>query len=298
MKNELLQRSLVFGIMVLFIGTTIVSGFNVNPTVNPNPINRGWLYVGGGGPGNYSSIQSAIDDASLGDTVFVYDDSSPYYEDVTMDKSIRLIGENKETTIINGLYDFQVIDVMADGVIINGFTLRNADIGLYGYTNSSNVSNNIFSCDQAGIVLISSSNNQISDNAIVSGYDAGIVFEYLCNKNVVFDNIIQNTGVGIYFGSCKFSKITGNTIKQSIKYGIWISWSFLNFVNKNNFMGNGCSAYFDNSSFNLWLKNYWDDWSSSHPRPIKGTRYGPLLKKIDPWTTYDWRPALKPYEIT
>jgi uncharacterized membrane protein len=30
------------------------------------------LYVGGGGSGNYSTIQAAIDNASDGDTVFVY----------------------------------------------------------------------------------------------------------------------------------------------------------------------------------------------------------------------------------
>ena len=37
------------------------------------------LYVGGSGEGNYSKIQDAINGASDGDTVFVYDDSSPYY---------------------------------------------------------------------------------------------------------------------------------------------------------------------------------------------------------------------------
>ena len=31
-----------------------------------------WLYVGGSGPGNYSVIQDAVDNASDGDTVYVY----------------------------------------------------------------------------------------------------------------------------------------------------------------------------------------------------------------------------------
>ena len=51
------------------------------------PLSRGdTLYVGGNGPGNYSTIQEAIDDASDGNTVYVYDDSSPYYENVEVDK--------------------------------------------------------------------------------------------------------------------------------------------------------------------------------------------------------------------
>ena len=52
------------------------------------------LYVGGSGPGNYSRIQYAINNASDGDTVFVFDDSSPYFENLIIDVSINLIGEN------------------------------------------------------------------------------------------------------------------------------------------------------------------------------------------------------------
>jgi len=38
------------------------------------PISNGkTLYVGGTGEDNYTTIQDAIDDASEGDTVFVYD---------------------------------------------------------------------------------------------------------------------------------------------------------------------------------------------------------------------------------
>ena len=40
------------------------------------------LYVGGNGPNNYTTIQQAITNATNGDTVFVYDDSSPYFEHI------------------------------------------------------------------------------------------------------------------------------------------------------------------------------------------------------------------------
>ena len=44
--------------------------------------NRGFygniLYVGGSGPGNYTKIQDALDNATEGDTVYVY--SNTYYE--------------------------------------------------------------------------------------------------------------------------------------------------------------------------------------------------------------------------
>ena len=295
----MLRKGLAVAVILLFIGMSTVPSTGTIIKRSYEQVSSGnTLYVGGSGPGNYSSIQEAIDDSNIGDTVFVYDDSSPYYENLLMDKSINLIGENKETTIIDGGFDWEVIWVEANSITISGFTLRNAEIGLFGNMNRCIVSDNIFSCTQAGIALSKSSNNQIFNNEVVSGYIAGIVFLYSSYKNDVFNNIIRDTYVGVYLtDSCNLNKIFSNTIKQCSVYGIWIHESFLNFVNKNNFIDNGCSAYFENSSFILWWGNYWDDWSSSRPRPINGTRYGPLLKTTDSWTTYDWRPAQEPYDI-
>jgi parallel beta-helix repeat protein len=233
-----MKKCLVVGIILLFIGMSVVPSTGTIIKQSYEQVSSGdTLYVGGSGPGNYSSIQAAIDDSNIGDTVFVYDDSSPYYENLLMDKSINLIGENKETTIIDGCFDMEVIWVEATGITISGFTLRNADIGLFGNMKSCIVSDNIFSCHQAGIALLKSSNNQIFNNEIISGYEAGIAFLHSSYRNVVFDNIIRNTHVGVFLaGSCNFNKISSNTIKQCPTYGIWIYESFLNFVNKNNFI--------------------------------------------------------------
>ncbi len=90
------------------------------------------LYVGGSGPGNYSSIHLAIYLASDGDTVFVY--SGTYYirgSGITIDKSISLIGENRETTIIDSLPTTWVAPLIkiartTNGVTISGFTFQNS----------------------------------------------------------------------------------------------------------------------------------------------------------------------------
>ena len=47
------------------------------------------LYVGGNGPNNYTKIQDAIDDATNGDTIFVF--NGTYYEHITINKTINLI---------------------------------------------------------------------------------------------------------------------------------------------------------------------------------------------------------------
>ena len=305
MKKNLLTKKIVIGITILFLGASIIPSISGHVDISNKPNSeqpfklrgRGTLYVGGGGPDNYSKIQDAIDDANPGDTIFVYDDSAPYNENLFIEKSIDIIGEKKETTIIDGGYDLQVIWLIANIVTISNFTLRDAEIGLIGITNGSIISDIIISCQQAGIGLMNSTNNQIINNEVKSGYDIGIGIFDSSNNNVISNNVISNTYIGLYIAvKCYFNKIFSNIVKQSSKYGIWIHWSFLNLVTKNNFIDNGCNAYFENSSFNLWFKNYWDDWSSSRPRPIEGIRYGPILKTTDPWKTYDLRPAKAPYD--
>jgi parallel beta-helix repeat protein len=120
------QKGIVIGVILLFIGSSVIpiTAQNVEKLF---PTTRGnWLYVGGSGPGNYTRIQDAIDDASNGDTVFVYAASSPYYENVIVNKSINLMGEDKNTTIINGKRIDDSIWIKASFVNVSGFTILNS----------------------------------------------------------------------------------------------------------------------------------------------------------------------------
>ena len=121
-----MKRLLSIGIILLFIGLSISSstGFNAVEK-STTPLNGKTLYVGGSGPGNYSKIQDAIDNASDGDTVFVYEYSSPYRENLEIDKSINLLGEDRDTTIIDGPGGSNTANVIANRINISGFTLIN-----------------------------------------------------------------------------------------------------------------------------------------------------------------------------
>ena len=127
MNDSLLRKYLVFVIVISFIGMSTIpstASISFNPSSNI-------LYVGGSGSGNYITIQEAIDNADNGDTVFVYDDSSPYYENIAINTSITLIGENKENTIIDGSGEGDVVKINANEVNISGFTIRNSGNRLY-----------------------------------------------------------------------------------------------------------------------------------------------------------------------
>ena len=154
MRNVCFKKGLVLGIIVLLLLVGIYPSSAIDSVKESIiPLNNGnTLYVGGSGPDNYTKIRSAIREASDGDTVFVYDDSSPYYEHVDVYKVIDLIGENKDTTIIDASGEGDVIHISVDGVRVSGFTLqnsgkdwRNAGIDI-GANNAFITNNNIKEC--------------------------------------------------------------------------------------------------------------------------------------------------------
>ena len=77
-----MKKAICALVAVLLVPVTTVFATSSNFKVTPAVILDGGtiLYVGGDGPGNYTKIQDAIENATSGDTIFVYDDSTPYFE--------------------------------------------------------------------------------------------------------------------------------------------------------------------------------------------------------------------------
>jgi len=171
-----MRKIIALGIMLLFLGMTISSstGFNLEKQSTITTLDGNTLYVGGSGPNNYTKIQDAIDNASDGDTVFVY--NGTYYGNLNVSKSINLIGENKDTTIIDGNEIGDVVYVSADWVNIIEFTIKNGSNGIYlddsyyNFISSNIISNN----NKDGIYLRYSDNNIINQNNITSNIKFGV----------------------------------------------------------------------------------------------------------------------------
>lgn len=75
----------------------------------------------------YTVIQDAIDNASIGDTVFVY--NGTYYENLMINKTINLTGIDWNITIIHGNRSGDVINVTSDWVNISGFIITGWGLG-------------------------------------------------------------------------------------------------------------------------------------------------------------------------
>ena len=182
-----------------------------------------WLYVGGSGPGNYTKIQDAINDTICGDTVYVYDESSPYYETLTINKSISLVGENRETTVIeNFIVDRNAVRIWADNVRICGFSF---------YIQSQEES-------QYYVIYISKmsvwpgtteiiENVTISDNTfeVTNQTNIGIGSLYL-NYGTIDNNTFNHCFAGVKLLLSSHTTITHNVITNSeFGIGIYNTWS-------------------------------------------------------------------------
>jgi len=115
MKSVLSKKiSIIFTVFYFVLSSTMmVNGDIIDLSNGKGAI----LYVGGSGPGNYSTIQDAIDNSSPDDMVFVF--NGTYYENIQINVSIHLIGEQAITTIIDGEQHDHVINIGASNVRIS-----------------------------------------------------------------------------------------------------------------------------------------------------------------------------------
>ncbi|MEW6069718.1 MAG: right-handed parallel beta-helix repeat-containing protein, partial [Candidatus Thermoplasmatota archaeon] len=146
----------------------------------------------------YSSIQGAIDDASAGDTVYVW--NGTYYENVIINKTISLVGRDRNTTIIDGNGTGDVIYINANYVNISELMIQNSGNSTWWYY-----------------------------------YDAGLDIRSSCNT--IINCIILKNAYGIFICESSNNSIHACTISDN-SYGIFISSSFNNNLRNNNIFNN------------------------------------------------------------
>jgi parallel beta-helix repeat protein len=219
-----MKKAIVFAITLLFLLISIspiIFGLKIQK-IYQLIYSGNTLYVGGSGPGNYTKIQSAIDDAFNGDTVFVY--NGTYYEDVEVYKSINLVGEDRNITEIFNFWDPYVITITADFVNINGFTINNDWSNRYYF----------------GGIIVESCNNNISKNIIKGDWDeeTGIEITDNSNNNTILNNIICNNLIGLEIYTSSNNTIMGNIFSSNWYFGMETYQSSNNIIKDNIFIKN------------------------------------------------------------
>jgi len=193
----------------------------------------------------YITIQEAINASETLDGHIIFVEEGTYYENLVINKSISLIGENKVTTTIAGSMTATVVAITADNVTISQFTIRNGGDSYAGITlssNGNNITNNIMRNNWCGISLEHySAYNVIADN-IVMGNLNGIIGE-LWSDTTIINNILKDNLLGINTNYCDRNTIAFNNITNHWSQGIMIQFSSHNTIVGNNITDNNLGGF-------------------------------------------------------
>lgn len=290
MREVGIKKGIVLLFLLIFIGSIISNsavGFKlektylINSKYNENFESNSYIFVDddnkdGPWEGSYTYpyqfIQEGVNACKEGWTLFVF--NGYYNEQIVIDKSVRLISENKDFTIIDGNQankEYEgIVTLNSDFIQFSGFTVingsnakRSSGICLKQYSKNNNICDNIvFDC-LIGIRLIQfNDDNTISNNIITNFTSYGILLEK-SDFNHVYDNIITKNGVGsgiqlensrgnyivgnsvsymekgivIAYGDSNINTISGNVITDCSMYGVYLyKTGIFNIISLNDFL--------------------------------------------------------------
>lgn len=231
--------------------------FHLGLIIFPTTVSSGTLYVGGGGPLNYTTIQDAINASNPGDTVYVF--NGTYYESVKVNRTLNLTGEDKNTTIIDGRMVGDVIEVTADLVNITGFTVTNSSLvsgaGIrLNYSDDCTISyNNISSVNYVGVFAFYSNRSTFHNNTVLSNLFSGIFLGYSHNSTVDNNTLLgNNPGIALYHAD---NNTVENNTALNNSAAIGMSFSDSNTIYNNNASNNSYGIYLGSSIGNTINNN-------------------------------------------
>lgn len=200
-------------------------------------------------PDNYPKISWAVGNASEGDTILVKCEN--YYEwDIPINKTLTIIGENAQTTVIDGegIANY-LFHVTASNVVIQNVTLQNTDL-----------------TSEGPAIRIYNATNVMIENVMTRNVYYGVQIRSSNFTKITHCRFSESSYSGIYLhdASCNNTFVV-NTIENN-SYAVYIaeSTSQFNTFHHNNFINNthqiesfGGLNYFDNGYPSGG--NYWSD---------------------------------------
>ena len=233
---------------------------------------------------DFPSIQEAIDDPDTVDGHTICADSGTYIEEVVVYKSLKLIGENPENTIVKGITRMEFLfRITVSDVAIEGFTIQDghhavhASSPQYDYLDNITIENNIIMGNNVGVLISRPRYCTVEENEIVGNRGAVILSGTRLEPgldNTIICNLVTNqewSSIDIMW--CLNTEVAGNTISfnsgEETYYsglGLWDSNNTIAY--HNSFVENVNQLYIEESYDTVWDNgypsggNYWSDYSS------------------------------------
>jgi parallel beta-helix repeat protein len=214
-----MNRKLVLALILTLLVGTLNVAFNTLPATASLPVHN--IDTGL----SYATIQEAINanETLNGHTILV--DAGVYYENVVLNKTLSLVGENRDFTVIDANGTGNAIVMQADYSMVENFTIQNGGFGIAMIGNSTK--------RYVGNVVVG---NIFRNNADAIGLST-------CDRNVIVNNTFENNGFNIIVGwinpfatwnvTSNNNTIARNNVTQGI-VGILILCSRHNVVSENN----------------------------------------------------------------
>jgi parallel beta-helix repeat protein len=242
------------------------------------------------GGGNFTTIQDAVNQANVGDTIVV--NPGVYRENIAVNKELTILSNpalstnNMRTYVLgtvseNGIFDVNSNNVKIDGFYIiggsSGLNREEAGINLNGVENCSISNNklilndvgvalngskknylesNLVSLGSKGIALVNSDENILYNNTITTNSE-GISLNNSMN-NTFFNNIADANMVGIYLRMAQGNMLTYNIIMRNIN-GVKGETAKSNYMVNNTLYLNDIGINLTESSENSIYENQFDN---------------------------------------
>ena len=237
----------------------------------------------------WNSIQPALDQSQEYDRIYVFEGT--YNESIIVDTLVHLQGENKTSTIIDGNGNNDVIQILSDGVIIEGFTIQhcgknpwNAGISIQPKKSFKSlpiaIQDNIIQNNKnCGIYIdvktgLLSPTITIIENEIIHN-NFGMYIQNGAVQKEISLNSISGNNYGMYLINSKKDAILANTIENNY-IGLFLNDVRQEEIRFNNFIENTQHCQFTKTSQTTFDSNYWDNWIG-----LRFNRHLPIPKLIN-----------------